>query len=201
MSVLVAFDTETTGLDPATEGIAELAAVKRAEDGSIVEWAELMKPHCPMSEGAGKVNGLTDEMLASKPRFAELLSSFMEFIGDAILIGHNSQFDVDFLAHEIMRVGGQLPANSVLDTLPMARFCYPGFRNHKLGTMVAELKLPSRTAHRALTDSYSALDLYDACVAKTGIEKTASLTHPSIIWRYELPRGFGYYSSRYNRSR
>lgn len=172
MKSLVAFDCETTGLKAHENGIVELAAVKRDTEGTLTEWAHLMKSAFPISEGAGKCNGLTDEMLMNKHSFAEMYASFMEFIGDGVLIGHNSSFDVGFIAHECKRAGLTTPSNLVLDTLPMARTAYPQLRNHKLGTLVEALHLSVQNTHRALADSHAALCLYDRCAVALGIGLT-----------------------------
>ena len=81
----IAFDTETTGLDPVSGRIVEIGAVKFDQRGVIARYNVLINPEMPMPEEAGKVNGITDEMLKDKPLIADVFPDFFDFIGTGIL--------------------------------------------------------------------------------------------------------------------
>ncbi|HEY7689662.1 MAG TPA: DNA polymerase III subunit epsilon, partial [Dongiaceae bacterium] len=86
-----------------------------------------LNPERDMPPEAAAVHGLTGEFLADKPRFAEAVEQFLEFIGDAPLVIHNAEFDMRFLNAELARAGR--PALDFLratDTLLLARQKFPG---------------------------------------------------------------------------
>jgi DNA polymerase-3 subunit epsilon len=93
----VVFDLETTGLDPKKDKIVEIGAVKFDQHGIAARFSVLINPGIPMPFAASKVNHITDEMLKGKPLIKDALPDFIRFIGDAVLIAHNSQFDSSFV--------------------------------------------------------------------------------------------------------
>lgn len=95
--VFVAFDLETTGLDPKRERIVEIGAVKFDRRGLIGRFSVLINPGVPMPAEASRINGITDDMLAGKPSLDEVLPDFLLFIADAALIAHNAPFDCSFV--------------------------------------------------------------------------------------------------------
>ena len=136
----IAFDLETTGTLPGVDQIAEIGAVLFNEQG-IQEtiFATLINPLVPMPEGASRVNGITDDMLAGKPLITDVLDAFAEFCGDEILVAHNAAFDAQFLTADIRKHETKSPGGIILDTLPIARKVYPGLANYKLGTLISAL--------------------------------------------------------------
>lgn len=102
--VCIAFDTETTGLDPKRDRIVEIGAVKFDERGIIARFSTLIYPGIPMPEEAGRVNGITDTMLEGKPTAMEVLPDFLRFIEGGILVAHNAPFDISFIQGELERI-------------------------------------------------------------------------------------------------
>ncbi len=96
-AVFVAFDLETTGLDPKKERIVEIGAVKFDRRGPIGRFSVLINPGIPMPAEASKINGITDAMLAGKPSLDEVLPDFIRFIAGAALVAHNAPFDCSFV--------------------------------------------------------------------------------------------------------
>jgi DNA polymerase-3 subunit epsilon len=118
----VAADVETTGLDPrAGDRICEVGFVRFLRGVAVDSLVSLVNPDRPISPGATAVNGITDEMVAGAPSFADLLPRIVEFLSDDPLVFHNAPFDLSFLADEARRCGGEWPANPFVDTLPLAR--------------------------------------------------------------------------------
>lgn len=95
--VFIAFDTETTGLEPKTDKIVEIGAVKFDRLGPIGRFSVLINPGIPMPAEAAKVNGITDEMLQKQPAMEEVLPDFLSFIENGILVAHNAPFDLSFI--------------------------------------------------------------------------------------------------------
>jgi DNA polymerase-3 subunit epsilon len=96
-AIFIAFDTETTGLEPKTDKIVEIGAVKFDRLGMIGRFSVLINPGIPMPAEAARVNGITDEMLRQQPPIEEVLPDFLRFIGQGILVAHNAPFDVSFI--------------------------------------------------------------------------------------------------------
>lgn len=153
-SVFVVFDCETTGLDYRKNQIIELAGQK-VKDGEVIEeFHILLNPSCPVEDGAYATHGLSNLFLAQEglDPITEL-PKFKDFVGDAVLVGHNIlTFDLPFLNSELRRVGASTLQNLVVDTLIMARKLLPQLTNHKLTTVASHFKVDSKGAHRAMVD-------------------------------------------------
>ena len=130
----VFFDTETTGLS--AEGgdrILELGCVEmvnRQLTGRHLHF--YVNPERASHEDALRVHGITEAFLADKPKFAEIVDEFLEFVAGAELVIHNAAFDVGFVNAEMKRLR-RPPINDVVsgirDTLLMAREMFPGKAN------------------------------------------------------------------------
>ncbi|MFZ5699076.1 MAG: DNA polymerase III subunit epsilon [Pseudomonadota bacterium] len=167
----VVLDTETTGLEPHLDHrIIEIGCIEmvdRRPTGRVFH--RYLNPEREIDAGAIEVHGITNEFLADKPRFADIVDELMDFIRGAQLIIHNAPFDVAFLNAELARLGGRsLIADqcAVLDTLALARSCHPGQRN-SLDALCKRYMVDNsqRTLHGALLDAEILADVY---LAMTG---------------------------------
>ncbi|MDR0556820.1 MAG: 3'-5' exonuclease [Treponema sp.] len=93
----VAFDLETTGLDPKKDRIVEIGAVKFDKNGIISRFSVLIYPGVSIPAGASAVNNITDDMLKDKPSLDAVFPDFLRFINDAVVIAHNAPFDCGFI--------------------------------------------------------------------------------------------------------
>lgn len=159
-------DTETTGLSPETgDRIIEIGCIEmvnRRLSGDKRHW--YLNPERPSSEEAVKVHGLTDEFLADKPKFAEIVDDLLDWLGGAEIVIHNAAFDLNFLNHELARVGrGRFVdhVGGVVDSLLMARDLFPGKRN-SLDALCQRLEVDNsnRTLHGALLDAGLLAEVY-----------------------------------------
>jgi DNA polymerase III epsilon subunit family exonuclease len=146
------FDTETTGLDPNSDRIIELAAVRVRGDENIATFHTLVHPGRPVSEGAFRVNGISDAMLAGAPQMADVIPRFTEFIRGSCLCAYNAPFDMGFIINEYRRAEVEFPQDiAVVDVLAMARHLLP-IERHPLWAVAEHLKIGSGQEHRALSD-------------------------------------------------
>ncbi len=122
-------DTETTGLS-AKDGhrIIEIGAVEMVNLSLTGRCLHLyINPEREIDAGAKEIHGLSSELLADKPVFADIAAEFLDFIGNDLLVIHNAPFDIGFLNAELTRCGrSPLSIERVIDTLPLAREKYPG---------------------------------------------------------------------------
>jgi len=150
----VAFDTETTGVEPGSR-LVELGAVAFAADGTTVAtFSSLVHPGMPMPPDATAVSGLSERMLASAPPAAEVLREFLAWLpSQARLVAHNAQFDQDILGWELDRAGLAWPSQRVVDSCLLARVLGET-ANNRLQTIIAHHGWEvAGEGHRALPDA------------------------------------------------
>ena len=171
---LVVLDTETTGLSSTGDRIIELGAVRFQNGAPVARFQSLVDPCMPIPYGATMVNGITDEMVAGAPQISQILPSFEEFCGGAVILGHNLGFDLSFLYYSGAELFG--PGREYIDTLQLARRMlktpakilnpYTGKKepdllapydvlNYKLGTLCSYYGVSLHNAHRADADAYA----------------------------------------------
>lgn len=175
----IVLDTETTGLEPGDgHRIIEIGCVElvnRRLTGNT--YHQYLQPDREIDAGAIEVHGITNEMLADKPRFADVARDFLDFVSGAELIIHNAPFDVGFINHELKLLGGDWgridALCKVLDTLALARQLHPGQKNN-LDALCKRYGIDNthRELHGALLDAEILADVY---LAMTGGQTTLSL--------------------------
>ena len=151
----VVLDTETTGIS-VREGhrIVEIGCI---ELENLVPTKNkfhcYLNPERKVSEKALEVHGYTDEFLATKEKFKDIVNDFLKFIKDKKLIIHNAEFDLSHLNHELKLLGLKKLENEVVDTLVLARNKFPGSSNN-LDSLCKRYRIDNskRTQHTALID-------------------------------------------------
>jgi DNA polymerase-3 subunit epsilon len=159
-------DTETTGLS-ADNGdrlveIGLIEMVDRRLTGDNRHW--YLNPGRSSHPDALRVHGLTDEFLADKPAFADIVQELLDYVADAELVIHNASFDLGFLDAELARLDHPpltTRCAGVVDSLLMARELYPGQRA-SLDALCKRLEVDnsSRTLHGALLDAGLLAEVY-----------------------------------------
>jgi len=177
----IVLDTETTGLE-FSEGhrIIEIGCVEvvnRRFSGNT--YHQYIKPDREIDAAAAEVHGITNEFLADKPAFADIVGDLIEFVRSAELIIHNAAFDVGFINYELTRAAeegkgawleGEIPRIdrlcTVTDSLALARSLHPGQKND-LDSLCKRYGVDNsqRTFHGALLDAEILADVY---LAMTG---------------------------------
>lgn len=150
----VVLDVETTGLSPFNgDRVIEIGAVKVHGEEIVDQFHSLIDPQRPLSYEAFLVNGISSEMLKGAPTADQVLPKFLEFLGTAALVGHNVNFDLGFLNHEIERSGlSWRQLHPVLDTKKMARWLLPELRSYRLQQVAYALAMEDVQDHRAIGD-------------------------------------------------
>ncbi len=146
----VVVDVETTGTDPKMADLLEIAAV-RVEGGRIADrFQTLVNPERGIV--GNQMHGLTDADVAGAPAPREAARRFLEFAGDATIVGHNVGFDLGFL-EEALGDGYRFEQGRYLDTLVIAREGYPGAESYKLPDLARFFGIEVESSHRALPDA------------------------------------------------
>jgi len=165
----VVLDVETTGGSPASASLTEVAAARYRGGEMIATYQTFVQPDERIPPYITALTGISDAMVVDAPRTGEMLPSFLEFLGGAVVVGHNVRFDLSFLNHALESTGRERLANSTVDTLALARRLIRDMvPNCKLGTLAATLRLPHQPSHRALTDVLATGDLLHALLERAG---------------------------------
>src|SRR5687767_85339 len=150
---LAIVDLETTGTDPAADRVTEIAVLEVDGFGVSGEWSTLVNP------GGGGIpspiqalTGITNDMVASAPRFAELAGELYERLEGRVFVAHNARFDYGFLRREFDRAGIKFSAKT-LCTVRLSRRLYPGEPHHNLDSVIARHGIECRARHRAAGDA------------------------------------------------
>ena len=145
-------DLETTGLDPQCDDIIEFGAM-RVENGIVIDkYTALVNPGYEIDDFIIELTGITNEMLASSPPVVNVLPDFLNFVGDSIVVGHNVNFDINFIYDTCMSVCNQPFSNDFIDTMRLSRRLFPQERHHRLCDLVERFTTGGVVEHRALAD-------------------------------------------------
>lgn len=162
----VAVDIETTGLDPASDAIIQVGAVRIAGGAETNSFESVANPHRPVSLRIRRLTGLGQDELDGAPEVETVIDRLVEFVGQAPVVGHNISFDLGFLKPAMSRCGVERVWEPVLDSLPLARLMLPGAPNHRLGTLAEILGAAPDIAHQAGADARASADLFLALQRK-----------------------------------
>jgi DNA polymerase-3 subunit epsilon len=155
---LAFLDLETTGADPREDRITEVGVVLVDDGLPIEEWSTLINPGREIPHGIETLTGITNEMAARAPGFAEVSLDLAARLEDRLLVAHNARFDYAFLRHEFRRVGMPFEAR-VLCTVRLSRALFPEHRHHNLDALIERFGLACEARHRALPDARVLVDL------------------------------------------
>lgn len=160
----IVFDIETTGLHPGSDQICEIAAIGVKDGLPQGLFSTLVAIEGSMPEAAGRVNGITDDMLKGAPAIGDALDAFLDFIGDdAVLAGHNiASFDIPFMEAAAAKSGRDFTYLDVIDTLEAARELWPDLPSRSMDSLRDILGIERTDAHRALADCYDELAVLNA---------------------------------------
>lgn len=155
----VVFDLETTGFSPEKDKIIEIGAVK-VTGGAITErFSTFVNPEVPIPFRIEELTSIKDDMVIDAPKIEEILPKFMEFCKDAIMVAHNADFDMSFIAKNCQRQ--ELPCDfTIIDTVALARILLPNLNRFKLDTVAKALGIALNHHHRAVDDAACTAEIF-----------------------------------------
>jgi DNA polymerase III epsilon subunit family exonuclease len=146
-------DLETTGGRPPAHKITEIGGV-RIERGKIVEsYHTLVNPEREIPPFITRFTGINQQMVAEAPVIADVLPRLREFMRGAVFVGHNANFDLQFIDHEIQEVTGGILRNPILDTIKLAKALELDTPKFGLDSLVEYFNIRCDKRHRALPDA------------------------------------------------
>lgn len=187
MPEIVALDIETTGLDPKNDSIIEIGAVKFNGNRLIAEFSKLINPRKPINNFITNLTGISNAMVMNAPFIGDVLPEIQEFIGDAIILGQNIDFDLSFF-HKF----GAFRDNDTIDTYEIASVVMPSAPRYGLGSLSRQLGVVLTNAHRALDDARATMQVYQKLITKIEelpVELIAEILRLSkdLRWQADLP--------------
>ncbi|HSN64638.1 MAG TPA: exonuclease domain-containing protein [Azonexus sp.] len=152
MRPLAFVDLETTGATATTDRITEIGIIEVDADGSVREWQQLVNPGTGIPPFIEQLTGISNEMVAEAPPFAELAEETLRRLEGRLFIAHNARFDYGFLKNEFKRLGIAFRA-PVLCTVKLSRTLFPEYKRHNLDSLIERHGLAADARHRALADA------------------------------------------------
>jgi DNA polymerase III epsilon subunit family exonuclease len=156
----VVLDVEAIGAKGLPARIIEIGAYHVRSGKIVAEFQSLVDPGVALPRFIVALTGISDEMLRGAPRFSEIVDSWLDFAGDAVLVAHNSKFDLALLNHEIARVfPGSRMRNAELCTVKLARRILHNLDSHSLDSLAEYFGLEIAARHRAASDALATAGL------------------------------------------
>ena len=155
----IAFDIETTGLNPLENEIIEIGALK-VRDGKVADrFIEFIRPFAPISPMITNLTGITNEMVAGAKTRCQVVGDFLDFCENDVLIGHNVIFDYSFVKCSAMQDGLAFEKMGI-DTLKIAKKVHTDLESKSLGSLCSHYHIENKAAHRAYHDALATAKLY-----------------------------------------
>ncbi|MCZ6456985.1 MAG: DEDD exonuclease domain-containing protein [Actinobacteria bacterium] len=185
-------DLETTGVSPANCEITEIGAVKYKGGELVGSFQTLVDPGQAIPPSITFLTGITHAMVLDAPRIESALPVFLEFIGNAIVVGHNVRFDLSFLNAAATRLGYGRLENKSVDTAALARrLIRPEVRNLRLQTLADHFRSPVKPVHRALDDARATAHVLHGLLERVG---SLGVTNLDDLLQLPTARGSAHYS-------
>ncbi|QDK40737.1 hypothetical protein DOM21_04555 [Bacteriovorax stolpii] len=183
------FDLETTGGNHQHDKIIEIGMV-RIKNLQIVDHKSfLINPEVHIPEFIQKLTTIKDSDVADAPVIETVIDEILEFMGDSILVAHNTSFDVPFFNSVLKRLGKPELQNKSICTNLMTKYMIPNILSSNLNYMSKIFDLKHQKAHRALDDTMASAELllkYLSIFIHKKIAKVNSLYYPKN--KFELDR-------------
>lgn len=159
-TTFVVFDLETFGLNSHKNEIIEIGAIKLKGTRIIDTFSSFVNPNKIIPKKISELTHITQDMVDNAPTIEDVLPKFLEFTKDAVMVAHNSAFDMGFIRREAKKYLGIDYKPAVIDTLQMARDLYPDLKGYNLDRLNKTFKLSLENHHRAIDDAQSTAKLF-----------------------------------------
>ena len=185
-------DLETTGGSPRDCAITEIGAVKYRGGELLGTFQTLVDPGLPIPPLITILTGITEAMVVEAPDIGIALPTFLEFIGNAVIVGHNIRFDISFLNAAADLHGYPLLSNDTVDTAGLGRrLVREEVRNMRLQTLAAHFRSPVTPIHRALDDARATAHVLHGLLERAG---SLGVTNLDDLLQLPRARGSAHYS-------
>jgi DNA polymerase-3 subunit epsilon len=149
---LVFLDLETTGATASVDRITEIGLIEVERGRFVGEWSTLINPQTRIPPFIEALTGISNDMVALAPTFAEVARELKARLDGKLLIAHNARFDYGFLKNEFQRVDITYRSD-VVCTVKLSRKLFPGHARHNLDSLMERHGVTCSARHRALGDA------------------------------------------------
>lgn len=154
----IILDLETTGYNPHFDEIIEVACIRYSGSEKIDSFHSYVQP-TPYGDDSihyvddfiTKLTGITDDMLVTAPKFKDIANELYDYLGDSVIVGHNVNFDINFLYDNFLKCLGCEFKNDYMDTMRLSRIALPDLPHHRLKDLKEYFSIDG-VQHRALND-------------------------------------------------
>jgi len=158
---IICLDIETTGFDPEANEILEIAAIKFDSNATIDKFHHFVNYQEPIPSLIQNLTGITSQDVADAPSLESLKDELISFCGDLPIMGHNINFDINFLKAK----GIQLPG-AALDTMPLSHMVFDNIESFSLETLCKQFNTKELPSHRAINDVLANIELFQVIQTK-----------------------------------
>ncbi|MDX2245587.1 MAG: exonuclease domain-containing protein [Bacteroidia bacterium] len=152
-------DIETTGGNPKTDRITEIAIYRYDGSRVVASFESLINPEMPIPDFITRITGIDNDMVREAPRFFEVAREIVEITRDAVFVAHNVRFDYSFVQKEFRQLGYTF-SRKQLCTVKLSRKVFPGLPSYSLGKLCDALHISNQSRHRAVGDATATLELF-----------------------------------------
>ena len=157
----VIVDVETTGLNPLSDRICEIAFIETKSQKIINKFSTLINPNIPIPRNVSAIHRIYDEDVLDAPSFSDIANMLVDVFYDSVLVGHNISFDFEFINSELKRIGMKMPDVKMIDTLALSRRFLLNQENNTLRGVAKSINLNLHNWHRALADVEVTKKIFD----------------------------------------
>jgi len=179
----VIVDVETTGAHPVRDRITEVAVIRIEGGVETGRWETLVHPGIPIPAMIQDLIGITDEMVARAPAFADIADTLAGWLEGCVFVAHNARFDYGFIKNAFARVQREFEA-PVLCTVKLSRALYPEHHRHGLDALIARHGFVCAARHRAMGDT----EVLKQFVAMTGGAFPAEVLARAVVKAMKAPQ-------------
>ena len=170
---LVFLDLETTGATATHDRITEIGLIEVERGRFAGEWSTLVNPETRIPPFIEALTGISNDMVALAPTFAEVARELKARLDGKLLVAHNARFDYGFLKNEFSRLGVKYHSR-VVCTVKLSRKLFPGHARHNLDSLMQRHGVACGARHRALGDARVLWDLVQKWRDELGAEALAA---------------------------
>jgi len=160
MALYSIIDVETTGGNPQSDFITEIAIIVHDGEKVVDTFQSLVNPQVPVPDFITRITGIDNDMLRDAPKFYEIARQIVEMTEGAIFVAHNARFDYSFIQKEFRRLGFTFTRKQ-LCTVKWSRKLIPGLSSYSLKNLCGELEIENPQAHRAMSDTQATTTLFE----------------------------------------
>jgi len=191
---LVIFDIETTGGNPEKNGLTEFCGIKVKNGKIIDEFQTLINPEVPIPPIVRKMTGINDRMVKNAPKIDVVMPKILEFIGQRIVVSHNTIGDLKFIRYFSEKVCQKRFENFFVCTHLLSEKVLSDSPDKSLKGLANYLDLHFEGAHRAEADAHITFDLYKAIISRLsalGINKIEQVIRMQGDYESSFRLGWG----------